>query len=431
MGVLKRIRAAFDASYPKDPNPENWRTINGAKTHINENGEIDGGAGGKFVGRKWTSEKHPHSSSKKPKVTVDDLKKSWAKVIAAQVNMKRAKSEATYKKQAAAVLAAIENYEKLKATAAEATQRAHNPKIELAKQSAARPYKKATVGETAGASALSALTSAAGGAGTPDNPFRIREAAKIAATPREADKKLRGKLERVWAKASESEKEAAFVYSYSFKQFQEPLRGIEYGTMRPIPLKDMPWDRLGVGRMDKKPGEVKGLIQSLTSFVDKSSYDEDITLCRGNSREGVAKLFGVSESLLARSSVAELKRTLLGREGKDEGFTSCGSSDGSGLSGDVVLHISCPAGTKMLYMEPFAAYGGASPYSEAALARMYREKTKPKSYWDGKKTQSKYGKQDETLIQRGTTYKCTDVRRNGGKLHICVQVVSQEPTPIK
>lgn len=52
---LTHIRDA----YPKDPNPENWRTISGAKVHLSE-GKIDGGAGGKFTGKDWTSPKHPH-----------------------------------------------------------------------------------------------------------------------------------------------------------------------------------------------------------------------------------------------------------------------------------------------------------------------------------------------------------------------------------
>lgn len=52
---LTHIRDA----YPKDPNPENWRTISGAKVHLSE-GKIDGGAGGKFTGKSWTSQQHPH-----------------------------------------------------------------------------------------------------------------------------------------------------------------------------------------------------------------------------------------------------------------------------------------------------------------------------------------------------------------------------------
>lgn len=50
--------------YEPDNDPENWRTINHAKVHLNGEGQIDGGAGGKFSGKAWTSEKHPHKSVK-------------------------------------------------------------------------------------------------------------------------------------------------------------------------------------------------------------------------------------------------------------------------------------------------------------------------------------------------------------------------------
>ncbi len=46
-----------DAAYPKDPNPKNWRTINGSKVHLTK-GKIDGGAGGKFTGKKWKGKQH-------------------------------------------------------------------------------------------------------------------------------------------------------------------------------------------------------------------------------------------------------------------------------------------------------------------------------------------------------------------------------------
>lgn len=51
-----------DKTYPKDPNPENWRTINHAKVHLS-NGKIDGGAGGKFQSNAWVGkEKHGNNS---------------------------------------------------------------------------------------------------------------------------------------------------------------------------------------------------------------------------------------------------------------------------------------------------------------------------------------------------------------------------------
>ena len=57
----------MDASYPKDPDPKNWRTINGSKVHLTE-GKIDGGAGGKFSGKEWTG-KTKHEFTPKEKET--------------------------------------------------------------------------------------------------------------------------------------------------------------------------------------------------------------------------------------------------------------------------------------------------------------------------------------------------------------------------
>ena len=46
---LKRPPRALD--YNRDPDPKHWKTINGAKVHLDKNGNYDGGAGGKFTGR--------------------------------------------------------------------------------------------------------------------------------------------------------------------------------------------------------------------------------------------------------------------------------------------------------------------------------------------------------------------------------------------
>ena len=57
----------MDAAHPKDPDPKNWRTINGSKVHLTE-GKIDGGAGGKFSGKAWTGKaKHEFTPKEKPK----------------------------------------------------------------------------------------------------------------------------------------------------------------------------------------------------------------------------------------------------------------------------------------------------------------------------------------------------------------------------
>lgn len=439
MSTLLRLlaRATDTKGYPDDKNPAHWRTINHSKVHVDAEGNIDGGAGKKFDGAKWTSTRHPHdpSSYPPPTVTRDNLLKAWDRVRKYQVAMKRAKGEAAYKKNADLLKAAIEEYEKLREKAPADVKAAHKPKIEAMKAFATREFTKPEVASSSGP--LEALAASTAPAGSPDAPFPIwdcakRKAARVFASPKEADEVLRGKLKDVWKSASVKEKEAAFVYSYSYKQFQEPLRGVVYGSGRTASLKSMPWDTLGVGSMGKKHGEVKGYIENLTSLISKSTYDKDITLVRGNGYDGIAALFGVDIGRLKRASTKELEELLVKREGKDEGFCSCGSSSGSGFDDkDVIMHIACPAGTQMLYLEPFAAYGGSSPYSSTRLSEMYRRGEKPKSYWDGKSEASKFGDQDETLIQRGTTYKATGVKRDAtGKLHIYCQVIKQEPYKI-
>ena len=44
------IRLARALDYNRDPDPEHRKTINGAKVHLDKNGNYDGGAGGKFNG---------------------------------------------------------------------------------------------------------------------------------------------------------------------------------------------------------------------------------------------------------------------------------------------------------------------------------------------------------------------------------------------
>ena len=60
-------RLTMDTAHPKDPDPKNWRTINGSKVHLTE-GKIDGGAGGKFSGKEWTGKaKHEFTPKEKLK----------------------------------------------------------------------------------------------------------------------------------------------------------------------------------------------------------------------------------------------------------------------------------------------------------------------------------------------------------------------------
>lgn len=74
---LTHAELTMDASYPKDPDPKNWRTIEGAHVHL-KNGKIDGGAGGKFSGHWWTGkEKHEFIGPKIPAIMPGAETSGW------------------------------------------------------------------------------------------------------------------------------------------------------------------------------------------------------------------------------------------------------------------------------------------------------------------------------------------------------------------
>ena len=77
----------FDAVYQmtlmqeKDNNPDHWKTINGAHVHVDENGNYDGGAGGKFngnhhYGKGGTKKAKVEAKNKARKAAVKELR-SW------------------------------------------------------------------------------------------------------------------------------------------------------------------------------------------------------------------------------------------------------------------------------------------------------------------------------------------------------------------
>lgn len=71
------------------------------------------------------------------------------------------------------------------------------------------------------------------------------------------------------------------------------------------------------------------------------------------------------------------------------------------------MEIFCPAGSEMMYAEPFSAYSGASNYDE----------------WDGKKKQNYFGSEFEMILQRGGYYTATDVYKgDDGQMHVVLEL---------
>lgn len=224
-----------------------------------------------------------------------------------------------------------------------------------------------------------------------------------AQTAQQADKVLRGKAGEVWRAATEKEKDAAYEYTKSFHKFNEPLRGIEYGTSR----------FLGVGNTDLNASYANNgeRLNALTDIIGKSTYDQDVWLQRGCNYGGMEKFFKTTESLLRTGTQEQLENELLGKIVTEYGFMSCGSNKGAGLnlSGGVLLNIYCPAGTQMMYVEPFSAFGNGSGKN-----------------WDGKEAQNSFGHEVETLLQQGTDMRVTKIERSGDMLYFDLEVVGQD-----
>jgi len=207
----------------------------------------------------------------------------------------------------------------------------------------------------------------------------------------DADARLRNKCGLVWQGASKAEKDAIYGYTNSYHNIQEPLRGLTYYGSDAS-------KRQGLNR-----------IPHITNMIDRSTYDFDMWVQRGDTRVAFKK-FGLANWEYA--SDAEIKG-LVGATGTEGGFWSAGVSKGSGFdSKPVIFNIYMPKGTKAMYCEPFSAFGSGSGRA-----------------WDGITAQSYFGGEAEILLQRGTTFRITKVEKAGGTWFVDVEVIAQEPLP--
>lgn len=217
------------------------------------------------------------------------------------------------------------------------------------------------------------------------------------AKPR-ADKVLRGDTGTVWQGASVAERTAAYKYTSGSGSFNRPLRGY-----------DGSWSSFkGVGKVSLDNEGSGDAIKHLTSIIGKNPSQFDIWLQRGvESSSGAAGFLGIPQKMLDASQ-ADLQQLLVGKVVKDEAFTSTAAAKGSGFSGRLILNIYAPKGTKMIYAEPFSAYGNGAGKN-----------------WDGKSGQSSFGHEFEVILQRGTSFKITKIEKSGYTIYADVDIVGQ------
>ena len=223
-----------------------------------------------------------------------------------------------------------------------------------------------------------------------------------------ADGVLRDKCGEVWRSATKDEKDSIYEYTQSYSKYNEPLRGIEYGTNKYLGVGNVDLETIGTNYGGYKRGQVKKLIDDMTSIIEKSSYDFDIWVQRGCRYGGMDKFFGIDPNDFNLPE-ADLAAKLLGTTPTEYAFLSTGVSKGKGFSSHpIIMNIYAPKGTKMMYAEPFSAFGHGSGRK-----------------WDGVSKQGSFGNEAEMIFQRGTKFRVTKVEKSGGKIWVDMEVIEQ------
>lgn len=206
-----------------------------------------------------------------------------------------------------------------------------------------------------------------------DSPYSEarKKAAAIFEDSKEAQEKFRNKSKELIDDLNKNDYKAldsVGFYTGSFSVINEPLRGITYG------------------KTDPSPYGFEETVKAMTRAIDKSTFDFDYTIERGcghiNLSDGT--ILGPDMSL------DELKE-YIGLEFKQQSFCSGSAVKGASLSKKKCnLNIYCPKGTKGMYVYDIARYDK---------------------------------EQYEVILQRGYSYKITDVYYKGGKINFDCEVV--------
>ena len=221
---------------------------------------------------------------------------------------------------------------------------------------------------------------------------QAEKAVFAARTELEADKKLRDVSSKVWQQATEEEKDAIYLYT-----------------------EDNYWNINNALRQNEEISlMLKYDINDITNVISKSSYDFDMIVHRGANygRGETNNFFKVPTKLLETGSIEELERELLGQEIADLGFFSTSAMKYNTFTNDnpINMHINVPKGFKALYTEPFSALGKGA-----------------RRDWDGISQQSNFSNEMEVLLQRNSSFKINDIKREDEKLHFYMDLISQEP----
>lgn len=257
----------------------------------------------------------------------------------------------------------------------------------------------------------------------------------------QADAYYRPLLDKDWETLTEEEKFAVWQYTHNSHPINRPLSGYNgrWGRSNYTGIDSVKWNNengnydgiLSSATFKRKFANTKNpvyggdmrsyddVIAELTTGIDKSGMQSDVFLVRGSDINGLAGLlegdvisFKDAEQLLNSGDIAALQSKILGEKFQSHSFMSTGIADGTGFSGQIAYKIYAPAGTKAIYAEPASYYGN----TVGAKEKLYKVGA----------ASSGVGGEAEIIIQRGTTFRITEIEKTGySSYEVRMEIVDQ------
>ncbi len=261
---------------------------------------------------------------------------------------------------------------------------------------------------------------------------KAKSLAKLYENRQIADKDLRKWLDDSWDVLDDNQKFSIWKYTENSNPMNRPLSGYANGS----------WGRedfVGVGNADwgtedswrqlgstfaKKFGkdgtrnvDHAKAIADLTTAIDNMETPSSMYLFRGSDYNGFAGWFegsgfGFDDMLeLFKNGSKEDLKALEGMTVQNHAFTSTAIASDSGFSGEVKYKIYAPKGTRGVYAEPQSYYGKTVGMKEAL-------------YKTGQ-NYSNVGGEAEVILQRGTEFRITDIKKTGDTINVEMEIVNQ------
>ena len=202
----------------------------------------------------------------------------------------------------------------------------------------------------------------------------------------EWDALLRGTTGEIWKAATKEERNAAYTYTTdNYGKFNMPLNGLTKW-----------YDYVGPKKIKLNDQRYESKIHALTDLIGRSSYDHDMFVTRGGSTDELKNVFGLTNKDLNAIIKSGDGDDYVGRSGRMMSFVSTSPIESEYyVASEVRMNIFVPAGSEMIYAEPFSMHNRAD----------YNGRR-----WDGDKTTSEFGGEFETILQRGGSYTLTGMR---------------------